>query len=115
MSKITKKTKAPKRAKIAIKPVTPFKLKKSITYELNYGEFEDMVEEVYKDDAEGYSFLAEEESANDVSHKFVIKKDKLDGRPFRNGAAFNGADNILTDMCNRGFIPAGTYVIDVCW
>lgn len=78
---------------------------------------------------EGWSFQQAEEASNDTSHIIrvegvveefdredhaaTIEGGKMYGSPARDGCG--AARFFLEELCIRGKIPAGTYIVSVCW
>lgn len=70
----------------------------------------------------GYSCVADEEWGNDSEHRLKVDCDMVE-YDLKNWEAFKiGACNkyymlrtILNGLCFDGHIPAGTYLIRVCW
>lgn len=69
-----------------------------------------------------YCFVADMESSNDVSHTFGLTfGDKLSKwdiekiEKFKQGKGSYMTATLLQDLCNRGLIDPGLYVINVCW
>lgn len=69
-----------------------------------------------------FDSAAVEKWRNDSSNSFVIKKEALeDYEQDEISALKNGEEGdcsvhiILTDMCNADVIPAGEYLVSVCW
>lgn len=81
---------------------------------ISYNELDELVSEVYGIE---FSFIADQESSNDTDYVFRVVGDEADeytlGR-IKNGDGWN-AYAILADMVFRKIIPAGTYVVEVCW
>ena len=89
-------------------------------YKLYYKDFEAIVNSVYKVD--DYRFTVDYECANDSSHEFTVDKhcnDQLEIdmiSTFREtGKGLYLASIILDDLCDSDLIPAGNYIINVCW
>lgn len=64
-----------------------------------------------------FSFIEDQESSNDTDYVFRVVGKEADeytlGR-IKNRDGWN-TYSILADMVYRNIIPAGTYVIEVCW
>lgn len=97
----------------------PLKCKEVTTVEVNYGDLEDFVNQVYK--TKDYSFTEKAECGNDTDHRF-----KIDGKLDRYGKEAleklkSGSDrgvsnqDVLESLCFEGHIKPGTYIIRVCW
>lgn len=69
-----------------------------------------------------FEFVADQESGNDQGHAFNVKKDDLESWHTKDLATFREgghptfvAGTLLQDLCNRGFIPEGDYLVKVSW
>lgn len=87
--------------------------------ELDYGEVEQLIQRVYGVE---YETVASEEWSNDSQHRFTVEKKPLDRweqESFDSWKAGNGESyilgSILQDLCNRGHLEPGKYLITVCW
>jgi hypothetical protein len=97
------------------------KLTTVTVHEVGYTDLEVFVQAQYPG-AREYSFVADQECGNDSDHTFSVEAAPLDaydrGRVDEFAAGkhrsyLTGA--ILNDLCHRGLIPAGTYLVKVCW
>lgn len=86
---------------------------------IDYQEFDRFVEEVY---GQPFSFPADMESRNDTSHTMLADREGVPeyeradlDRFIATGEGQFLADTLLQDMCHRGLIPEGEYLINVCW
>lgn len=102
-------------------PETKLKHRVMTTIQVNYHDWEKFVRETYPA-ARAYSFVADMECSNDTSHQFVVAKRKLESEEvdhlnqFATGKRTSYTTHTLfLDCCNRDLIPAGAYVIHVCW
>ncbi len=68
-----------------------------------------------------YQFVADEECGNDSTHRFQVdgELDKWEQKQVNEfvetGEGSYLARNLLNALCARSVIPAGTYVVEVCW
>jgi hypothetical protein len=93
---------------------------KTVT-EIEYHELEDLVKE--KLGYKNYSFVAVEECGNDSSHEFTVEKgfedseyDKEQIEKWEKGEFVQFSNHvILNKLCMEGHIPAGNYIVQVCW
>lgn len=95
-------------------------MKQETVYKIDYHEFEDLVIKEYG--VNDFSFVADQEMANDTCKSFLVSKDTLDTwdindlNKFKNNEFVPYISNMLfTDLCNRGVIDEGEYIVDVCW
>lgn len=91
-------------------------------YEIEYGAFENLVNEVYG--VEGFNFVETRECSNDSEYTFLAEKKELDDyekkelQKFINNSTHCGfctVDSIFDDLCNKGIIESGNYMVNVCW
>lgn len=109
-------------------PVT-LKCKKEVIVRVKDGDLDDFVREVYgleyKPSASGfggqypYEFVPSEESHSDNSHSFTVtarEPDEWDRKKIAEMQSGQFAHfitgTLLDDMCHRGLIEAGKYIID---
>lgn len=87
------------------------------TYEVDHGDLDSFIAEVYPDAC--YNFCIDQEVDNDDYYEFEIVKRLLYPdelillSEFQNGDCNFITHIVLTDLCNRGLIPDGMYVIKV--
>lgn len=99
----------------------PFK--KSEYFEIEYYELDDLVNTHYGLEGDfRYMFCCDQEAGNDTQHSFNIKKEKLSEWEQEQLDHFIHANPtsfvtrvVLTDLCNKGIIEPGNYLINVCW
>lgn len=92
------------------------------TYEeMDYYDLEAIINEHYPN-AREYNFVADVECGNGTTHKYVVEKEELHSydRAEVDKFAAGGwvkyvTQSLLTDLCNRDILPAGTYLIRVSW
>jgi hypothetical protein len=89
--------------------------------ELEYYELEALINEHYRSQRQ-YNFVADVECGNGTSHKYVVEKEQLLSYDLTRLAQFASGERttyvtriLLTDLCNRDILPAGTYIIRVSW
>jgi hypothetical protein len=92
---------------------------KITAYQVDYYNLEDFIKSVYGKD---YSFIQDQECGNDSSHEFHISKKKLRKydqkklEEFANDGEYCfSADVIMGDLCHKGLIEPGHYIVKVCW
>ena len=92
-----------------------------IYHTLDYKEWERVVAEVYE--VEGWSFIADHESSNDCNHSFTVDGKSLTDWDEKEIEIFKKDYNevgwitqaLLNDMCKRGLVEPGVYLIVVSW
>ena len=105
--------------------------KRTAVYMIDYGDFEAMVLEewpIWKgtklNQYDSWSFPASEECGNDVAKTYTVERDESDDvdrdevnafeeKAKRSGMWVSGA--LLNEMCRRGIIEPGEYIIEVSW
>lgn len=93
---------------------------KTVTYyEIEWTELEQFIEAVY---GQKYDIISDMEWDNDSEHSFKVKKAPLKDYEANQVEQFKATGKggyiayaILDDLCNRGFILEGEYLINVCW
>jgi len=92
---------------------------KMVSYVVDYNDLETFIDNVY---GKHFSFTEDQESGNDSSHEFSVSKEKLDKYEQKKLEEFvNDGDYcfstslIMNDLCNKGLIKPGHYIIRVCW
>jgi hypothetical protein len=101
---------------------TVLRVRTETIHEVDCFNLEQFVKEQYPD-AKPYSFVADQECGNDSVHRFRVSKESLlqdyDRRRVEDFAAGKRVSGItgalLDDLCRRGLIEPGTYVVSVCW
>lgn len=96
------------------------KMRKVEYFEVDCYDFEELVKEIYGD--KEFSFVADQEASNDSQHTFAIdgkldEYDVLDIAEIKEEKIVKtfSSGRILNDLCSKGIIPAGNYLISVCW
>lgn len=86
---------------------------------VSYHDWDTFVQEVYGQD---YEIVADQELSNDSDFAITARKEPLDKWAIRDLTSFvAGGQNqwvthkLVTDMCNRGLLPEGEYLISICW
>jgi hypothetical protein len=97
-------------------------MEKKTMFTCDYNEFERLVVETFKVDQDYYEFVADMECGNDSGHEFNVKKEplgKYEQEDLDKWLAGSGqgwmTHNLIQEMCNRGVIEEGNYLISVCW
>lgn len=100
---------------------TALPMKTVTTHEVDSYDLEKFVAAQYPA-ARDYSFPADVEASNGSTHRFVVGKEVLhsyDQGKLDKFVAGKFVDSVtrvlLTDLCNRDLIPAGTYLVRVSW
>lgn len=94
-------------------------MKKESVFRVAYHEFEALVNKEYN--KTDYSIVADEELSNDSSKSYSVEKmelskyDKLDLEKFKKGHQPYMSNILFQDLCNKGIIDEGEYIIDICW
>ena len=101
------------------------KFKKQEYYTISCGEFEKLVKESYGMDSEAeFSFAEARECSNDSDHSFLAERRELDEYDQENiqkliedpaSAGYCTIDTIFDDLCNKGIIEPGHYLVSICW
>ena len=92
---------------------------KKTIFEMNDNVFDQIVNRAYgKTD---FSLVANEELSNDISKKYTILKKKLSEYDQKDLAQFIDSDKswvsyiLIQDLCNKGILEEGVYIINVSW
>jgi hypothetical protein len=96
------------------------KFEKIVINTMSWLEFENIVKIVY---GEEYDFVEMEYADNDSQHLFkdiqlkdLDSQQKIAMKIFLNGGRESlMAETLLQDLCNKGEIPEGNYLINVSW
>ena len=95
------------------------KLKKTDYYEMDYSTLEELVEKHLGFNPE---CIANWEMGNDSSKPLVISKtlDKYEEDELKNllengEQDYNCPDLCMVELCRKGIIPEGNYLINICW
>lgn len=95
------------------------KFERTEVLEVDYSDLERFIEQEYEHE---FSFLADEEVGNDIEKLYRDVDGKLDKYELEQVEAFaeNGEGSYLTrhllnDLCRKKKIPAGNYLISVCY
>ncbi len=93
-------------------------IKKEII-EVDYDVFQEKVKDFYG--VKEFSFVADQEASNDSIHEFSVSNpadyiDEEEMEEFKKTGKYSFlTDSILNDMCEKGEIEPGDYIINVCW
>jgi hypothetical protein len=92
---------------------------KQVVYTADYGEVEKWIEEVYGHE---FEIVAQDELSNDSTLSVEVQGSGLDrwSQAHMEAFATTGVAEmrtwaVLEDMCTKGLLEPGTYVIDVGW
>jgi hypothetical protein len=92
---------------------------KEVRIVCDYWDLEQLIQEVY---GKEYEIVPMEEWNNDEQHSYSLKKEKLQDwekaklDAFLKGDCRNGSlRGILRDLCNKGELEEGDYLINVSW
>jgi hypothetical protein len=95
------------------------KVEKKTVFKVDYGDLDDFISEVYGHE---YEIVADEELSNYSSKEYHVEQEELDDYDMNSLRKFTeegkgqfNARLILTDLCNKGLIETGDYIIDVFW
>jgi hypothetical protein len=86
---------------------------------VDYNDWDKFIAEVYG--VPDYSITADEEYGNDENHEFRARKEPLDTYDankivkLKEGRGSYTTSVLMNDLCNRGLIEEGTYLIKVSW
>jgi hypothetical protein len=87
------------------------KVTKEVFFEVDYREFEKFIEEVY---GVYLDFVGWQECGNDSSTVlYASKKENLE--PLTPETVIENRWDIMDDLCNKGLIEEGKYLVRVCW
>lgn len=93
------------------------KVEEATRFELDYNDFDRIVEEVY---GHRYEFTAYNECNNDSYHPFQVSG-KVDDyvteevQGFLSTGKMCCSDCLMQDLAAKGVIPKGQYYVEVCW
>jgi len=96
------------------------KIKTKVVHEIDYGELEKFATEVY--DLKDYCFVAVQECRNDTVSEFTVDGE-IDDYEREEVAQIHETKDVpcyqngllLNMLCRDGYIPGGTYLVDVRW
>lgn len=94
-------------------------IKKEIVLKMDYRLFDEIVNKFYNKN--NYDIVAYEELNNYSSKEYNIKKKKLSPYDEKNLQNFIDTDYqwvtqiLFQDLCNKGILEEGKYIIDVSW
>lgn len=63
------------------------------------------------------------ESSNDSTHTFIVCKEQMFASEEKDIAAYkeneeceiSGVGTVMKDLCNKGIVEPGKYLVNVCW
>ncbi len=101
--------------------MTKLKMQVKTTYHVNYSDLERFIQDVYNVDE--FSIPCDQEKGNDTSLEMNVEKRILDKYEIIRLEEFKkDPDNetymlytLMDDMCSRGLIPDGLYIIRISW
>lgn len=87
------------------------------TYRVGYSAFNQFVQEYF---GQEYHFVADQECGNDSTHEFYVTEGENffeeDIKQFEETGKYRYlAGSILEYLCFNEEIPAGTWIVEVCW
>lgn len=93
----------------------PLKFTEKTILEVDYRELRRYICECY--DLDSFAFL---EMSNDSTHTFSVDgvvedEDLVDESIDRQNIEVWALSDLLNDMCSKGYIKAGEYLLTVCW
>lgn len=99
--------------------MTTLNMKTETVHTVDYGDLDEFIAASYGLD----TFEGTLESPNDSTHRFTVSDKSLDeyaiedvkGFIERKSCEHYSLGDILDDLCVKGLIPAGTYLVEVCW
>ncbi len=97
---------------------SPFKTK--IVHQIDYFDFDEFIKKHYQ--KSDFEFCADQESRNDSSHSFSVSKHPMSDYELKRLNKFKSdqrvdfiSSTLLNDLCNKGIIPEGQYIVNVSW
>jgi len=87
----------------------------------DYGDIEKIIDAVFKNERheEGYELPCQEEMCNDTEFTVSVYPEKLDDSDaqliFSGGWPMFSTGDMLCEICRRGLIPSGDYLISISW
>jgi len=95
------------------------KVEKKTVFKVDYNDLDDFISEVY---GHRYEIVADEELSNYSSKEYHVEQEELSDYNMKSlrefteeGRGMYNARLILVDLCNKGLIETGDYVIDIFW
>jgi hypothetical protein len=91
-------------------------LEKVSYFESDYDDLNTFIAEMYNLD----EFQGTLDSDNDSKHNYNVELGEVDQEDLskileNKGCEYWSLEIVLTDMCNKGWIPAGNHLVNVCW
>ena len=97
------------------------KIEEVIYHTVDYFELERVINEFYKPTSE-WDFVSDEEANNDSSYTFNVhgEVDEYEERKlekFKKDSLSQSrmTHTLLADLCRKGLIPKGMYLVEVSW
>jgi hypothetical protein len=87
------------------------KVQKKVIFQVDYREFERFIEEVY---GVHLDFLDWQECGNDSTTALYAEKNPS-VTPLTGETVLENRWEIMDDLCNKGLIEPGEYLVKVCW
>jgi len=87
------------------------KAKSKAIFEVQYGDFERFIKEVY---GVRLDFVSWQECGNDSTTSLYAEKNPRVA-PLTSETVLENRWEIMEDLCNKGLIEPGEYLIKVCW
>ena len=81
-------------------------------YTIDYSDLEKLIEDVYR---KPFDFVEDSEASNGSAKAFFIKKRELNTWDLVDIADASNTRVLLIDMCNKGLLPEGNYLVSVSW
>lgn len=95
------------------------KMFSELTHFVGCNDFEEFVKHHY---GREFSFVESKECGNNTDHAYTVTEDVSDFddreiREFKESGytSYCMPSTLLNDLCRRGLIESGNYVISVCW
>ena len=93
--------------------------KKRSVITVEHNDMDKFISEVYD---RTFEFVADEEANNYSSYEFTVERKTLDDYDTKKLDGFKATGKgqflsllLLTDLCNKGLIESGDYIIQVSW
>lgn len=95
------------------------KIIKKTIFEIDFGDLEDFIKEVYKKipNIDNYNFVASQEGNNDSVYDFEVNGeiDEYNMVKILKGDFSYCNAEFLNMLCRDGYIKSGTFLVNVCW
>ena len=105
-------------------PTNQLAISTQTVHKVDSYRLEQFVNEVYAPQGvTDYSFQADQLAGNDTTHEFNVENDPNDADSYdyfrewleSGGTTEYATNEVLNDLCRRGLIPAGTYLVDLSY